>query len=327
MKRPFGKRLIACLSAAFVFASALVGSSPHARAADSPVQGIQISPVTVDLNAEKANVYSLKITVTNVTAGDLVIRQLVNDFRAKDESGNAEVILDEKDVDPTYSMKSWVVPAGDMLLRAKESRVVNVEVRIPANAEAGGHYGVVRWSGYAPGQENGKVSIAASVGVLVLARVNGATTESLLLKDFLLEQDGKPAWFIENGPFTLAERIENNGNVHVKPTGTVTVKDMFGGTVGTSQLNEPARNILPNSIRRFSQDLGQKWMFGRYTAQLDATYGYDNKILTGTMSFWVIPYRLIILILVVLVLLVFLFRFLLKRYKARIVKQAMTKRK
>lgn len=327
MKTPSGMRLIACLSAAFVFASALVWSSPHARAVDSPVQGIQISPVTVDLNAEKANVYSLKITVTNVTAGDLVIRQLVNDFRAKDELGNAEVILDDKEVDPTYSMKSWVVPAGDMTLKAKESRVVNVEVRIPANAEAGGHYGVVRWSGYAPGQENGKVSIAASVGVLILARVNGATTESLVLKDFFLEQEGKPTWFIENGPFKLAERIENNGNVHVKPVGTVTVKDMFGGTVGTVQLNEPARNILPQSIRRFSQDTGQKWMFGRYTAQIDATYGYDNKILTGSMSFWVIPYRLILLILAVLAALFFLFRYLLKRYKAKIVKQAMTKRK
>lgn len=309
-----GITVLLCIAASF--------SRLHAADDPPPAQGIQISPVLVDLNAEKSNSYSIKITVTNVTAGQLVLKAAVNDFKAKDESGNPEVILDDKDEDPTYSFKNWVVPIPSLTLKAKESRVVSVSVNVPTNAESGGHYGVIRFSGSPPGQADSNVSIAASVGVLVLARVNGTITEKLSLKDFYVEKGGKRASLAQNGPLSIMERIQNDGNVHVKPTGTITVKNMFGSTLATLPLSDPARNILPKSTRKLSQDIKQKWLFGRYTARLDATYGYTNSVLTGSFSFWVIPYRLMLIVLITIVALVFLLRFLIRRYNQKIIAKA-----
>ncbi|MCX6727595.1 MAG: hypothetical protein NTX11_02165 [Candidatus Saccharibacteria bacterium] len=320
-------RLFGVWGALCLIAVASIGLERVHAADPPPTQGIQISPVLIDLNTEKSNSYSLKITVTNVTAGDLALKQVVNDFRAKDDSGNPEVILDNSEPSNGFSFKNWVSLPPSIVLKSKESRVINATVNVPNDAEAGGHYGVIRFSGVAPGEENANVSIAASVGVLVLARVNGTISESLKLKDFYAEHNGKKTSLLQNGPLQIVERVENNGNVHVKPKGTITVKNMFGSTVLTTPISDPAKNILPNSNRKFSQEIKQKWMFGRYTARLDATYGYGNKVLSGSFSYWVIPYKLILIVLLVLAVCIVGLRFGLKRYNEKIINKAMNRRR
>ena len=318
------------LVAAMVMGLAMAGLAVgHALAADpsGPVQGIQVSPVLIDLNADKGNSYNLKITVTNVTDGPLVLKSDINDFKAKDETGDPEVILDTQDEEPTYSLRSWIAPIPSLTLQSKQSQSLTIPVNIPSDAEAGGHYGVVRFSGTPPNQSGGNVSIAASVGVLVLARVNGAITEAINVKSFNIEKNGKPAGFIQSGPFAVVERFENTGNVHVKPTGTVTIKNMFGGTIATLPVNNPAKNVLPSSIRRFSENVNKKWLFGRYSVHLDATYGYTNKVISTTTTFWVIPYALIAALLVVLVLLILVLRFLIKRHNEKIINKALQGRR
>ncbi len=309
-----------------MFTFVIVG---QARAADTagPAQGIQISPVLIDLNANKGGDYTLKITVTNVTAQDLVLKGAVNDFKAKDETGTPEVILDDSETSSGFSFKRWVSLPQNIPLKTKESKVVSVDVNVPAEAEAGGHYGVVRFTGVPPGEENSNVSIAASVGVLVLARVDGTITESLQLKDFYIAKNNKRTSLAQNGPIDIVERIQNNGNVHVKPEGTITVKNMFGSTVASLPISKPARNILPDSTRKFTQTFGKKWMFGKYTARLEANYGYTNKTLTSSFTFWVIPYKLILISLLIIVLLFFILRKGLKYYNNKIVQKALNGRR
>lgn len=326
MKRKLLARLFAVLIA---LSACTVGIVGHARAADQagPAQGIQISPVLVDLNATKGGSYSLKITVTNVTAQDLVLKGAVNDFKAKDETGNPEVILDDSETSSGFSFKKWVSLPQNIPLKTKESKVVSVDVNVPADAEAGGHYGVVRFTGVPPGEENSNVSIAASVGVLVLARVDGTITESLKLKDFYVAKGDKKTGLAQTGPLNIVERVQNDGNVHVKPEGTITVKNMFGSTVASLPISKPARNVLPDSTRKFTQALNKKWLFGKYTARLEANYGYTNKTLAGSFTFWVIPYKLILITLLTVVLLVVILRKGLKRYNQKIVQKALNGRR
>jgi hypothetical protein len=84
---------------------------------------------------------------------------------------------------------------------------------------------------------------------------------------------------------------------------------------------------LPQSIRKFEQPLdksviGNKKLFGHYTAKLKVTYGANNTPLTASLSFWVIPIRLIIIVAILLVAAFFLFRYLLKVYNRRIIDRA-----
>lgn len=310
------------LTTAFVAVSVLVSTVPLRAQSDGPAQGIQISPVLVELNADKNRSYTLTLTVTNVTAGTLDLTSEVNDFRAKDETGNPEVIIGGEPDNASYSFAQWVEPIPDITLKSKESRVITAEVNVPDNAEAGGHYGVIRFSGTPPGQSPDNVSMSASVGCLVLTRVAGEINESLDLSDLFVAQNDQEGGTFERGPVNIVERITNTGNVHLKPVGNAVVKNMFGKTIASLQINNTGGNVLPDSTRRFEQTLENKNMLGRYSVEVDMAYGTTGGVLLGNTTFWVIPYKLIILLLVIIALLIWLSRRGLKRYHKRIIRKA-----
>jgi hypothetical protein len=305
-----------------VFASALCLLLPSTTLAAEPQaggQGIQVSPVIIDLNAEKGKTYNLKVTVTNVTAGSLLLKANVVDFKAKDETGAPALISDGQE--SSFSFRSWVGPMGSLLLQSKESRQVVVRVNVPANAEAGGHYGVVRFSGVPPSLAGQNISLTASVGILVLARVDGEINEQLVVKQMSVEQNGHKKALYETGPLNIVTRLENKGNVHVKPDGDITVKNFFGKTVASLNLSDQPANVLPDSIRRFESKLSKKWLFGRYTVSLNGTYGTSGKTLLAHTSFWVIPYKVIFLCLVLLGITLWLLARSIKRYNRRVIRR------
>jgi nucleoside diphosphate kinase len=197
-----------------------------------------------------------------------------------------------------------------------------LEIKVPANAAPGGYYGVVRFTATAPEGATSSVSLAPSLGALILVRVKGTATEKLSIEEFYVEKNGKRSTFFEEIPFDFVERVNNEGNVHEQPTGTILVKDMFGKPVVNINVNGEARNVLPKSIRKFSQPmdkaaLGTGVLFGRYTAELKLNYG-DKLSTTQTLVFWVIPWRLILLGLFLLIVAIIAIRAAILRYNERL---------
>lgn len=219
----------------------------------------------------------------------------------------------------TASVKTWVETVPQFTLRSRESRVITAQVAIPADAEPGGHYGVLRFSGRAPDVKDTGVGLAASAGVLMLVRVDGAITEKASLASFFSEQRGDQGSFFEKGPLTFVTRIKNEGNIHVKPVGSIELRDMFGGLVTTMPVNADKSNVLPDSIRRFESSYDKPWMAGRYTANLTLGYGTTGQAITSTISFWVIPYKIILIALFILATIIFIFSRMIKVYNRRII--------
>lgn len=255
----------------------------------------------------------------------MIFNPYVNDFRAKDETGTPEVILNGTNP-PSSSLVSWVAHLNPITLKSKETKTIDVTISVPIGAEPGGHYGVVRFSGIAPSLQQTGVALAASAGTLVLVRVSGNIKEALDLKEFFTESGSRRTGLFETGPITFVERINNIGNVHVKPVGNLIVKNMFGKSIGSLKINAESGNILPSSIRRFEQTLNKKWLFGRFTASQSLAYGTSGQVLMGSIAFWVIPYKLILIILAALGLLIWLVIKLIKRYNQAIVDRAMQNR-
>jgi hypothetical protein len=282
--------------------------------------GLQVSPAIAELNGEKGKSYKIDIKVTNVTASDLVFDSAVNDFSAKDETGNPSIDLDNSNP-TTASLRQWVTIVESFSLKARETKTISVSVDIPTDAEPGGHYGVVRFSGRAPDIESG-VGLAASTGTLVLVKVAGAIDEDLNLITFQTSQNGNASGVFEYGPIDFIARFENKGNIHVKPVGQIEIRDMFGNKVETLPMNADKGNVLPLSIRKFQSTLERQWMFGRYTADISVAYGTTGQALVKTISFWVIPYKVILGALLALATLIFVFRTLIKRYNSYIIKRA-----
>ena len=103
---------------------------------------------------------------------------------------------------------------------------------------------------------------------------------------------------------------------------------MFGKAISTINVNIPPRDVLPDSTRAFttvlgSTTIGNKRLFGRYHAVLTVTYGVaTHHTLAASLTFWVIPYRLIGGIIVFIIVAFLILRFLIKRYNRLIVAKA-----
>jgi hypothetical protein len=305
----------------------LTGIAP-AFAADPPAQsggqGLEISPPVIELAGTPGQTATTSIRLRNVTKGDLVVNGQADDFGAKGENGEPQILLDEKEAS-RYSLKFWVQAVPSFRLKSQEVRTAQISFMVPQNAEPGGHYGVIRFTGVPPELEGTGVSLSASLGSLVLMRVGGNIKEDLSVAEFFAGKNGKKGGLFESGPVTLTERIKNNGSVHVKPVGNVEVFDSFGKKVASVPVSNPARNVLPDSIRRFDQSLTNKGMLGRYTAKFSVSYGSGKTLSSQTLAFWVIPWKLILLVLLVLVVITLALRQTIRRYNRHIINQARRK--
>lgn len=284
-------------------------------------QGLEISPPVLQLDAKPGQTVNATIKLRDITSGPLLVTGKSDDFGAKDETGNPQILLDETGA-TRYSLKYWITNVPSLTLQSQQVQALTIPIAVPANAEPGGHYGVIRFTGLPPSLSGTGVSLSASLGALVLMRVAGAITEQLQSTQFFASQNGHIARFFEYGPITLSERIKNTGNVHVQPVGKVSVYDTFGRRIAQLSVNDLKANILPDSIRRFDQTLNKRYLFGHYRASYSVVYGASKKNLTGSMTFWVIPWRLILIILVILVTLVLLIRQGIRRYNRYIVGRA-----
>lgn len=290
-----------------------------AHAADS-AQGIQVSPALVELNVKRGETYIINLRAINVTDGELLYGLTIADFVAAGETG-APKIVEDSNLPDTASIKTWVSSETEFTLGSHKEKNVDLTVVVPNNAEAGGHYGVVRFSGSTPNIDTTGVGVTASTGVLLLIRVDGTITEKAGLASFFTaNKDGKQSSFFESGPINFAVRVQNTGNVHVKPAGNIEVKDMFGNVVGSVAVNDinPPSNVLPNSIRRFDVKLDTSWMFGMYTADLALGYGTTGQAITNTITFWVIPWKLILIALLVIAIIIFVLKRMIKGYNKKI---------
>ena len=289
-------------------------------------QALEIAPPVLNLSGNPGQTVKSEINLRDVSTSSLIVTGEVNDFTSNGEDGSPKILLDEGETSP-YSMKEWFRPLARLTLKSREIRKLPVTIDIPADAAPGGYYSVVRFTATPPELNDTGVSLSASLGALVLMRVNGQAKEGLNVETFEATKDNKAGSFFEMAPITFVTRLKNTGTVHEQPAGNIIVTDMFGKAVGGVGVNQPVRNILPQSTRKFESPLnnsviGNKILFGRYTATLKLTYGDSKQTITKQISFWVIPYRAIGIAIAAMIIAFFALRLMIRRYNRHIISQA-----
>jgi hypothetical protein len=332
------KRAILILAATFAIPAwllsnnALAAPTTQAPATNTSGQALEIAPPVINLSANPGQTIKTQISLRDVSSGKLLVSGQVNDFVAGGEDGTPKILMDDSNEANPYSLKSWIAQLPTLTLKPREIQNLPVTIKVPTNAAPGGYYGVVRFTATAPELNGQGVSLSASLGALILLKVNGNVKEGLSIAEFSVNSNGKSGSLFESTPLQFVERIKNEGNTHEQPAGQVTISDMFGKKVATVNVNLPPRNILPQSIRKFEQPLdssviGNKMLFGYYKATLKVTYGANKQTVTANTSFWVIPYKLILLAVVVLVGGFIALRIMIRRYNRHIISQAQKKRR
>jgi len=253
-------------------------------------RAIAISPLTFELTASPGDVIQNKIKVSNPGNTPILVSMEAEDFSAVGETGS--VVVQEQNND-TFSLASWVtLSERKFTLAPKETKIVDFTITIPLDGEPGGHYGSILSAASPPDFVAGS-GISQKVGALVLLSVAGDVRETLQVKEF-----SAPA-FLEKPPVDFLLRFVNIGTVHIRPRGFISITNMFGKK--EVDLAFPQRNVLPGSIRKINVKWDPEFAIGKYTATLVANYGTYNSPLAAVVSFWVFPWKIVLLIFIIII--------------------------
>lgn len=300
---------------------------------NSPGTGdaLQIAPPLVYLTASPGQTIQTQIYLQNISKTKVVVNSTVNDFTAEGQTGIPKLFLSQSKPGP-YSLKNYVVPIPLLILNPSQLEPITIHLEIPKNASPGGHFGVIRFTAQSPSL-TGKsgVALSASLGALVLLTVSGHIINHLQLTQFDVTSNNKISNFFQSAPLTINEVLKNTGNEFEQPTGQLKIKDMFNHQIVLMDINRRQGNVLPATSRKFSQIInsnviGNKRLFGEYTASINLSYGSSSAPVRATITFWVIPIEEIIFLILVLIFGFILIRVAIKRYNKYVIDQAKNKK-
>ena len=265
----------------------------RALAATAVVAGISLMPVAGALAQVSVSLYPISfrydvprgaaqsgvITVTNPSATPLSLQVEVENFSGG-EGGTVEYAPEGA----KYGLLSWIeIDRTPFVLAPGEKREVPFTVRVPDNAEVGGHYGAVlfRAGGAEGGSGASEIGVSGRIGSIILVSVPGDVQRSGELVRVTAPS------FVQNGPLTLTAAYKNTGSVHYVTKGTATFRGIFGSeTVAFEE-----KTVLPDVQRDTIATLDKKWLVGPVfmTATLESGDGTRSVAKATTFAFPVLP--------------------------------------
>lgn len=294
-----GRLLLLAAMGLAVLGVAINSASAVAQEVNKGSSTLKVAPLRTDITVDPGDTKTVKITITNPTDRDLRVRPVQNDFVAEGENGAPAFMLNEGEAASKYSLKKYLSPLDNIDLPASETVTLDVQLVIPANADAGGYFGAIRFEPV-DAATGGQVNLNTSIASLILLRVSGDAPERLSLTDFEVQQRGRTSkWFTTDDNLSTLVRFENGGAVQLGPIGKISI--MKGDDVAFEHnfnQGEQTDVILPDSARRWSVPVDEVGGFGKYTATATFSYGSKNETVEIDYSFWIIPRTVIISVVV-----------------------------
>ncbi len=279
-----------------------------------------LEPGKMEIIVEPGETVTRTVSVTNRINRDVDFKVEVEDFiGSRDPQSPVTLLGDDKS---PYSFKDNIKPEVDVFtLKFGQRIAIPVEISVPADAQPGGYYASVLISNEPSktdqaisDQTTGKTKIVSRLGVLFFVRVKGPTHEEGHVQDFRIA--GPQNFFHPTSPEGFDILFENTGTVHLVPYGLITIKNTMGKPIKTLPVD--AYFSLPNSLRYRTivwEDSG--FRLGRYTAVLELNRGYADQIDTKQITFWIIPWKILIGIIVTLAVVFSIIYFVGSRFEFR----------
>ncbi len=268
-----------------VFVTALL-LAPVAKAEiETPASksALAVSPAIIENVLTPGEPSEFTVQVHNVTNFPLPIKTFMRGLTA--ESYTSDLTQDEL---ARLDASLWfTIKDADFILQPNQLRTVTGTIQTPANADPGGHYATIFFQPLVPTEALSAATayINARVGVLSFLIVKGDINQKAELKSGI-QTNG----LTQHGPITFTFSVHNAGNVHLLPTGALTINDMSGKRV--AELAIPQGSILPNSSREYTMEWNAASFMNKYTAELTLEHGgsEDTPLPKTSVTFWVVPW-------------------------------------
>jgi len=290
---------------------------------------LTISPALVNLVAKPGQTVTTDLRVKNSGLQTEHLQVNLLKFGANGDSGQPQLM----GRGPADDYFAWAHFSADHITAEPNVwMTVTMTITVPTKA-AGGYYYAAVFSRQNPSTgSKGQSALQGGTATLVLLDVEAPSVKhSAQIVSFVADRK-----FYEFLPATFTVKLRNNGDVHLAPVGSVFIK-RGSARVDLLDFNAAHGNILPHSnrvftvawqngfpaytpqrrgnevvtdthgqpVRKLTWDFNSplsKLRFGHYTADLLAVYdnGQQDVPLEASVSFWVIPWRLLGVVLVAL---------------------------
>lgn len=312
----------------FILALTMLPAGVQSQQQQEESEGIIVSPPTLSQNAEAG---------VNISETFLVINQRgrTEDFTVY--SKEVEVAPDGSFFVPEglaegtsrFELEGWLdFSPRQFTLEDGGTQEVVVTMNLPEQLPTNGYYLELA---FAVGVPNGASTVGTVPEVAIPLLVNHISAEDPIrqLNVFgFVHENIYPHIIYEYLPVNFFTTLENTGNMHIAPVGSIFIdRDPgFFDPVGTIEFNTARQTVFAGATRNFQNvwnnsllvyqnnqlevNFGEPLQIGRYFAQLniawDAERGKD--IATAVVEFWVIPWKLILGIILVLIIQLVLIR-------------------
>lgn len=255
---------------------------------------LSVQPPLFQVNLGPGEHWASSVKVENKNNLDQTFFASVLNFQlGADKKQNALVpVTDESNNGSGYNLAQWVeISKAPITVKHGASVDIPFSLNIPKDAAPGDHYAAII-VGTVPSNSNASgtnVSVAAKVSSLLFVRVRGNVLEQGDLREFRSSQS-----LYQTADAELIMRMENNGNVRIKPEGQIDIYNMWGKLRGSIPINEQSGfgNVLPSAVKQsvFSWS-GERNLFeiGPYRAKVTLFYGDPKRTITAATTFWVLP--------------------------------------
>lgn len=278
-------------------------------------EAMGVAPAILDLSLRAGEVTHQTVTVINTEDVPRTFQFIKENFSPSTEPGVALFDGGAKDAFP-----SWIqVNPTELLLSGESQQEVEVTVAVPQGAPSGDYYGVIFVAHSTPLHTNPRTAILLFLTVLGQSHFDANMTETSL-----------HATLSSTRGNTLTVRVQNTGNVYIKPSGTVEVNPLLGAKI-TAPLNPETLRILVGESREWivpwDESVEKKSFFGLLSewrafalgpvlVTTTLQVGEGDRVITKTEQdrFWSIPWRSGFLVLLLFLCVFFLVR-LPRRYQ------------
>jgi hypothetical protein len=268
------------------------------------------SPASEKLQLQPGGTHEGEIVVWNLSEETALYNIYVRGFRQiENQPGTAVMFTEEEEKRALYSAASWVTVDREQInLIPNRNEKIFYEINVPKNITKGEYTVIIAFISETEENLRGTAAFTSlSSGTPILIKVGDEFVESAELLQFTTDKN-----FYETPTVRFQTRVNNLGDTHITPVGEIVLTNIFNQEVAKIPFNEGGQSILRDN----SADYETPWDYGSFLSK-------DNKLILGpinaelivmyrtfqpgfaplnaTTSFWILPWKYIMLLLLIII--------------------------
>jgi len=264
---------------------------------------IGTAPTSEKLKLIPGQKYNGELVVWNLTPKAINYNIIVRGFRQiENQPGTAILLTEDEEAKSLYTATTWTkVSISSINLIPNKNEKIYYEINVPKEATKGEYTVIIAFVSENEATLTGTgATTTLTLGMPILVQIGDEFVENAELLKF-----STPKNFYEYPTLTFNTRIKNLGDTHITPVGEIVLTNLFNQEITRIPFNANNQSILRDNSGNYETlwNLGSfltkdnAIVLGPIKANLILTYrtfqpGFAP--LTSEISFWIIPWRIIL---------------------------------